>query len=94
MHITDKILYNYKQRNREQLRAKSISLNRQQSYFFTSIAPMYKNTMIIYRGDRLNLESDMSFFHTINSVFYGKYVRKAVLFKAGTENDVETLGEW
>ena len=54
---------------------------------------MYRNTVIIYRGDRLNLQSDMSFFHTTDSVFYGKYARKAVLFRSGSGNEVEAIGE-
>ena len=54
---------------------------------------MYRNTVIIYRGDSLNLQSDMSFFHTASSIFYGKYVRKAVLFISGSGNEVETIGE-
>ena len=33
----------------------------------------------------------MSFFHATDSVFYGKYVRKAVLLKSG--NEVEIIGE-
>ena len=36
--------------------------NRQQSMLFTSIAQMYRNTVTIYRGDRLNLQRDMSLF--------------------------------
>ena len=54
---------------------------------------MYRNTVIIYRGNRLNLQSDMSVFHATDSDFYGKYVRKAVLFKSGSGNEVETIGE-
>ena len=54
---------------------------------------MYRNTVIIYRGDRLNLQSDMSVFHATNLDFYGKYVRKAVLFKSESGNEVETIGE-
>ena len=54
---------------------------------------MYRNTVIIYRGDRQNLQSDMSFFQAKDSVFYGKYVRKAVLFKSGSGIGVETIGE-
>ena len=54
---------------------------------------MYRNRVIIYRGDRLNLQSDMSFFHATNSGFYEKYVRKAVLFISGSGNEVETIGE-
>ena len=76
-----------------QLQEKSILLNRQQSTFFTSIAQMYRNTVIIYRGDRQNLQSDRSFFQAKDSVFYGKYVRKAVLFKSGSGIGVETIGE-
>ena len=72
---------------------KSTLLNRQQSKLFTSIAQMYRNRVIIYRGDRLNLQSDMSFFHATDSVFCGKYVRKAVLFTSGSGNEVETIGE-
>ena len=49
--------------------------------------------MIIYRGDRLSLQSDMSFFHATNSAFYGKYVRKAVRYIYGSGNEVETIGE-
>ena len=73
--------------------AKSILLNRQQSKLFTSIAQMYRNIVIIPSDDRLSLQSDMSFFHATNSVFYGKYVRKAVLFISGCGNEVETRGE-
>ena len=54
---------------------------------------MYRNTVNIYKGDRLNLQSDMSFFHVTNSAFYGKYVRKAVLFISGSGNEVETIGK-
>ena len=35
----------------------------------------------------------MRFFHAKNSDFYGKYIRKAVLFKSGSGNEVETIGE-
>ena len=68
-------------------------LNCQQSKLFTSIAQMYRNTVIIYRGDRSNLQSDMSVFHATDSVLYGKYLRKAVLFRSGSGNEVETIGE-
>ena len=54
---------------------------------------MYRNAVIIYRGDILNLQSDMSFCFATNSVFYGKYVRKAVIFISGSGNEVETIGE-
>ena len=50
---------------------------------------MYRNTVNIYKGDRLNLQSDMSFFHATNSAFYGKYVRKAVLFISRSGNEVQ-----
>ena len=62
-------------------------------HFFTSIAQVYINTVIIYRSDRLSLQSDMSSFYDTDSVFYGKYVRKAVLFISGSGNEVETIGE-
>ena len=67
-------------------------LNRQQSKLFISIAQMYTNTAIIYRGDRLNLESNMTFSNATNSVFYRRYVRKIVLLKSGSGNEVETIG--
>ena len=67
-------------------------LNRQQSKLFTSIAQMYRNRVIIDRGDRVNLQSD-EFFHTTNSVFCGTYVSKVVLFKPGSGNEVEIIGE-
>ena len=54
---------------------------------------MFRNRMIIYRGDRLNLQSDMSVFHATDSVLYGKYLRKAVLFRSGSGNEVEIVGE-
>ena len=41
---------------------KFILLNLQQSKLFTSVAQMYRNTVIIYSGDRLNLQSGISFF--------------------------------
>ena len=66
------------------MRKKSILLNRQQSMPFISIAQMYRNTMTIYRGDRINIQSEMSFFHATDSVFCGNYVRKAVLFIYGS----------
>ena len=92
MHIVDKyILINSEiEKNYEE---KPVLLNRQQSKLFTSIAKLYGNTMIIYRGDRLSLQSDMSFFHATNSAFYGKYVRKAVRYIYGSGNEVETIGE-
>ena len=68
-------------------------LNRQQSKLFTSLAQLYRNAAIIYRSDGLYLQSDTSFFHTTNSVFYGKYVRRAVLFISGSGNEVEAIGE-
>ena len=52
---------------------------------------MYRNAVIVYRDDRLNLQSDMSFFHATNSVVYGKCIRKAVLFKSGSGNEMETI---
>ena len=52
---------------------------------------MYRNTVIIYRGDRLSLQSEMSFLHATDSVFYGKYVRKAILFISGSGNEVEII---
>ena len=67
---------------------KSIMLSHQKPKLFTSIAQMYRN-----RGDRLILQSGMSFFHATNSLFRGKYVREAVLFKSGPGNEVETIGE-
>ena len=54
---------------------------------------MHRNIVIIYRGDRLYLQSDMSIFHPTDSVLYGKYVRKAVLFRSESGNEVETIGE-
>ena len=54
---------------------------------------MYRNTVIIYRGDRLNLQSGRSFFHAADSAFYGKYVRKAVIFLSGSGNEIEIIGE-
>ena len=54
---------------------------------------MYRNTVIIYRVDRLNLQSDVSFFHATNSVFYEKYVRKVVLSISGSGNEVEKIAE-
>ena len=83
--ISNEIAKNYEK--------KTILLNRQQSKLFTSIAQMYRNVMIIYTGDILNLQSDMNFFQATNSVFCGKYVRKAELFKSGSGNEVETIGE-
>ena len=68
-------------------------LDRHQSKLFTSIVQMCRNTVIIYSGDRLNLQSDMTVFHATNSVFHGKCVRKAVSFKSGSGNEVETIGE-
>ena len=63
MHIIDKILYTYWQQNSDKTaRKKSILLNHQQSKLFTSIAQMYRNRVIIYGCDRINLQSDMSFF--------------------------------
>ena len=32
----------------------------------------------------------MSFFHATDSVLYGEYLRKAVLFRSGSGNEVET----
>ena len=54
---------------------------------------MYRNRVIIYRGDRLNLQSDMSFFHATDSAFYGKYVKQAAPFRSGSGNEVEAIGE-
>ena len=54
---------------------------------------MYRNTRSICRGDKLSLQSDMRFFRAINSTFSGKFVREAVFFKSGSENEVETIGE-
>ena len=54
---------------------------------------MYRNRVNIYRGNRLNLQNDMSFFQATDSVFYGKYVGKAVLFRSASGNEVETIGE-
>ena len=62
MHITDKIYILISNKIAIKLQEKSILLNRQQSKPFTSIDPMYINTVIICRGDRLNLQNDMSFF--------------------------------
>ena len=35
----------------------------------------------------------MSFFRATNSVFSGNYVREAALFKSGSGNEVEVLGD-
>ena len=75
------------------MRKKSILLNCHQSKLFTSIAQMYRNAAIIYRGDRLNPQSDMSFSHATDSVLYGKCVRKTALFRSGSGNEVETIRE-
>ena len=55
-------------------------LNRQQSKLFTSAAQMYRNTVIIYRGDILNLQSDKSFSHTTNSVFFSESTKERLYF--------------
>ena len=49
--------------------------------------------MSSYRGDRLYLQSGLNFFHATDSVLYGEYLRKAVLFISGSGNEVETIGE-
>ena len=54
-------------------------LNRQQSKLFTSIAQMHRNTVIIYRGDRLNFRSGMSFF-TPQMQFLRKVRKKGCTF--------------
>ena len=82
-----------KMKKRKITRKKSILLNHQQSKLFTSIAQMFRITVIIYRGDRLNLQSDMRFFTPQIQFFYIKYVRKAVLFKSGSGNEVEIIAE-
>ena len=48
---------------------------------------MYRNTVSMCRGDGFNLQSDMSIFRTTNSVFSGNYIREAVLFESGSENN-------
>ena len=70
---------------------KSILLSLQQSKLVTHIARMYRNTVSVCRGDRLNLQSDTSFSRVTNYVLSGIYIREAVFLKSG--NEVEAIGE-
>ena len=45
------------------------------------------------RGDRLNLQSGMSFLRVTNYVVSGNYVREAVLVKSGSGNEVKVIRE-
>ena len=60
---------------------------------FTTIARMHRNTVIMCMGDILTLQSDMSCFRVKKLIFSGNYVRQAVLFKSGSGNEVELIGE-
>ena len=44
-------------------------------------------------GERLNLQSDMKFFASQITFFSGNYIRQAVIFKSGSRNEVEVVGE-
>ena len=50
---------------------------------------MYRNVMSMCRGDRLNLQSDMSCFRATNSIFSGNGVREAVLFMRSMAHHIE-----
>ena len=60
---------------------------------FTTIAQLYRNTLSMCKGDRLNLQSDVSFLHVTNSFSSGNYVRRVVILKSGSAKESDVKGK-